>query len=564
MTNPLIDGVEPAHIAAGNEARRNTGRRPRVSAIAWLAGAAFVLVGPRVARADEPVKASEPSLMAEPGEVVDVVDAFDSKNNDPFDMNLSLGFHQSWESAKIRRESTLQAAGGSQYQTGDGSFVHDIENIATYKHTTSVLNLRADVGLYHDLGLFFRVPFTIADDRSLEDLDGSSAAVNATDGSSRIADPANGQPLFSVPFKSPTRSGVDYVAAGLRWSIFNQHRDSSKPTWTIELEGRFGVGEPMHACNASPGPINDPKEIAALQAAGVSSVPNNRPSCANNLDPNQAVPGAAGDPSWYRNPNSTRSGPGISRGTNAVRFSTLTSYRYRYVEPYGGFWFMAEFQKSGTDIGDFGDLQGVIDNHMPLRGGLSGGVMIHPWENREQFQRFTVDLRFNGSYVSQGRDYSPLFDALGTSTAPSLIAPNPGRYVGAKDASGNAISVGDYSRQVLFTGVTDVEAYGVFGGSIGLIIQAAQYVRFNLGAGLTYQMQHALSASDACNPNVVPTDIGSAGKCASTSTSGTTTTSTATGTPNPNHRPVIDLPGRRFVVAETYIWDAWISGTVMF
>lgn len=510
--------------------------------LALLAG---VSLQARSAHADEPLKPTEPTLMSEPGEVVDVVDAFDTEKGDPFDLNLSLGFHQTWESGKIRREGNLGPDGKEALTAG---FVTNVENIATYKHTVSTLNMRADVGIYKDLALFLRLPLILADDRSLDDLDGSKNAVNAKFG--RASDPATGDPFFSLPFKSPTRSGIDYIAAGLRWSVFNHTRDITKPTWTWEVEGRFGVGEPLHACNANPETVPNAAGGTAGQkypeCPGLTSDPDERP-----------INGPDGR--WYRNPKLAGRSPGISRGTNAIRVGTLFSNRFRYVEPYGGFWFMAEWQKSGTDIGNYGDIEGIITNRPPLRGGLTGGLMVHPWENREQYQRFTIDLRFNGQYVSQGRDYTPLFDALGSSNASSLVAPNPAEYrAGPIDpATGNVTSIGNYNKPFAFTGVTDVEAHGIFGGSVGFIVQAAQYVRFNLGGGLNYVQSHLVSASDACNPDFTPSP-GSAGRCRSGGTG------TVTGAPNPNHRPAIDLPGRRFRVSETFIWDAWISGTVMF
>ena len=491
---------------------------------------------PSTARADEPIKATEPSLMSEAGDVVEVVDAFDEKNKDPFDLHLSLGFVQSWESAKIKRESEI----GPDGQPSTAGFTHNIENIATYKHTWSTLNLRADIGIFHDLGFFFRVPLILADDRSLDDLDGSKSGVNAQFG--RSSDTATGQPFFNLPFKSPTRSGVDYVAAGLRYSIFNQHRDSTKPTWTIELEGRFGVGEPMHACNAnaSGGPqCPTPGAVTYNDAKGV----------------------------WERNGNDGGRSPGISRGTNAVKFGTLVSNRYRYVEPYGGFWFMAEFQKRDTDMGPSSGIDGVITNHPPIQGGFIGGLMIHPWENLENFQRFTIDLRFKATYVSQGRDYTAMFDALGSSNASSLVAPNPGSYTaGPLDATtGKPTSVGNFATKIPFTGVTDVEAHGIFGGQMAFIVQASKFFKFNAGFGFTYVQAHLVSSSDACNPDLSDRPSSEAGRCRNQTQSASGGTSdTVTGIPNPYHRPNIDLPGRRFRVTEDFIWDAWVSGTVMF
>ncbi len=491
-------------------------------------------------RADEPLKPTEPTLMAEPGEVVDVVDAFDTEKGDPFDLNLSLGFHQSWERGKIRRESYV----GLDGKESTGGFTANVENIGEYKHSISTLNMRADVGLYKDLGFFFRVPLILADDRSIDDLSGSAKAVNAQFG--RAADPATGSPMFRLPFNSPTRSGIDYIAAGLRWSVFNHYRDPTKPTWTWEVEGRFGVGEPLHACNANPEAV--PAEAGFGGAARY-------PQCPGKTDDPDNQPKEVGN-RWFRNPNGSRS-PGISRGTNAIRLGTLVSNRFRYVEPYGGFWFMAEWQKANTDIGNYGDIEGIITNRPPIRGGLTGGIMVHPWENREQYQRFTIDLRFDATYVSQGRDYSPLFDALGTSNASSLVAPNPAAYQAGPVVDGQATSVGNYRRPIAFTGVTDVEAHGIFGGRVGFVVQAAQYIRFNVGVGLAHVQAHNISASDACNPDFSPSP-GAAGRCRVGGRG------SVTGAPNPNHRPSLDLPGRRFRVAETMIWDAWVAGTIMF
>jgi hypothetical protein len=514
----------------------------KITAAAFASAAIAVFTASR-ARAEEPVKATEPTLMAEPGEVVEVVDAFDEKNNDPFDLNLSVGFHQSWTVGNIKRESAIApgAAGPGgvvdPYGNANSGFTHNIENIARYRQSQSVLNLRADVGLYHDLALFFRVPVIIADDRSLDDLDGSSTAVNKADGTSRVADPANGKSMFSLPFSSPTRSGIDYVAAGFRWSIFNQHRDHTKPTWTIELEGRFGVGDPLRACSSA-GNCPNPNAVAY--------------DATNGWQRTGAAPVSAG----------------ISRGTNAVKFGSLTSQRYRYVEPYGGFWFMAEFQKRGTAMGDFSGVEGVITNHPPLQGGLIGGLMVHPWENREFFQRFSLDFRFNATYVSQGRDYTPLFDALGTSNAPSLVAPNPKSYALGADGKTSVGNYGvvdpktgrnDYSNSVYFTGVTDAEAHGIFGGSLGLLVQANEFLKFNGGVGWQYIQAYDVSSADACNPDFKP-EVGAAGRCTGAGSAGGVAVS---GAPNPNHRAVIDLPGRRFRVTESFTYTLWLNATLM-
>jgi hypothetical protein len=455
------------------------------------------------ARADEPVAASEPRMMSETAEVSSVVDAFDG--SDPFDLNLTLGFRQSWKHSNIHRESTINQPGLSS-----GGYVAATENVASYSRATSTLDLGADIGIYHDLAVIVRVPIILADSQSLGDLNGSSNVPQI------LQDPTGAQ-LFKVPFSSPTRSGIDYFSVGMDWSIYNQQRAPSKPTWTVGVEGRFGVGTPLHACNAN----------AAVECP---------------------------DPA---NPTQNRS-PGISRGMDSVAARTIFSRRFGYIEPYFGLWFLADFPQSGTDYGATDSLQGSVVNHPPLVGTFSMGTEVIPWEHREQFQRFIADFRLSGIYHSAGREYSELFDALGSSQAPSLRSPNPGGYTQGP----NNTSVADPTQQkVYFTGITDQQAYASVNAKVGATFQAGEYIKFTAGVGLTYDQSHLITAADACNPNFTSNPY-AAGSCHTAAGPGNS--ETVTGIPNPNSRPSIDLPGHRFSSDDGTIIDLFIMGIVMF
>jgi hypothetical protein len=472
----------------------------------------------RPAHADEPITPGEPRLMSETAEITSVVDAFD--NDDPFDLNLTLGFQQTWKSANIRRETSLSQPGLST-----GGILSANENIASYSQTVSTLNMGADVGIYRDLAVIFRLPLVLADNRSLGDLGGSSRLQ-----SNLLADPTGGQ-LFSLPFKSPTRSGVDYFSIGLDWAVFNQQRDRTKPTWIVGVNGRIGVGTPLHACNAN--------------------APSGQPQC---LDPTN--PGGAGRD------------PGISRGMDGIEARTIVSKRYGYFEPYTGFSMLAEFPQTNSDFGQTNGLTGALLNHPPLLGTFTAGVEVIPWERREQFQRLVGDLRVAATYHSAGREYTELFDALGSSQANSLRSPNPSGYTGS-GCPGGAASCAVYGGSftptfhggVPFTGITDQQAFGsvTFGGSATW--QAGEYVKFVAGLGLTFAQSHLITAADACNPNLSGVSFTSAGPCKSNTSTGS---QQATGVPNPNHRDTIDLPGDRFSADDTVIFDLSLSGVVMF
>jgi hypothetical protein len=464
-----------------------------------LAGSS-VLFAPSLARADEPVAASEPRLLSESSEITSVVDAFDK--DDPFDLHLVLGFSQMWKNANIRRETQL-------FQPGltTGNFVARTENVAKFSQSISTLNVGGDVGIYRDLAFVFRLPIILSDTRSLGDLDGSS------NNPQRLQDPSGAQ-MFKVPFSSPTRSGIDWFSVGLNYAIFNQQRDFTKPTWVVGVEGRFGIGASLHACNAD-APVQCP------------------------------------DPT---NPSVNRD-PGISRGMNTIGAHTVFSKRYGYVEPYTGFWFLADFAQNRGDFGATNDLKGALVNHPPLQGTFGMGIEVIPYEHREQFQRLIGDFRVTGSYHSPGREYSELFDALGASQAPSLRNPNPGSY-----HAGPGGSVADPAAQkVYFTGITDQQAYGSVGASASATWQAGEYIKFQAGLGFTFNQSHLVTTADACNPDF-KNDINAAGPCHKTGVVG----GDITGIPNPNHRPVIDTPGRRFSVDDTTITHLWVTGIVMF
>jgi hypothetical protein len=465
---------------------------------------AVAAFAPPLARADEPVAAKQPRLLNETAEATTVVDAFDKDN--PFDLYLTLGFRQSWKSASIRRETAI-------FQPGltTGNFTARTENVAAFTQQVSILDVGADVGIYKDLALVFRMPLILDDSRELKGLDGSERNPE------RLQDPAGDQ-LFRLPFKSPSRSGVDWLSLGLNYAVLNQRRDATKPTWVVGVEGRFAVGPRLHACN----------DAATIK-------------CPDPINPTQ------------------NRDPGISRGMHAVALHTTFSRRYGYVEPYSGFRMMAELPQSNSDFGASNDLKGSLLNHPPLLGTFTVGMEVIPWENREKLQRFVADLRFQGSYHSPGREYSELFDALGSSQARSLRNPNPGGY----QLGGAGQSVVDpTAKKVYFTGITDQQAYSSFRAATSVTVQAGEFVKFVAGVGVTYAQSHLITSADACNPDL-KNDAGAAGPCHGT-VNGGVGPQPLTGVPNPNHRPVIDSPGRRFSVDDSTIVDMWINGVLMF
>jgi hypothetical protein len=506
-------------------------------ALAILTVASLVPVAGR-SGADEPRKVTEPNVLREPAEITQVADAFDGE--DPFDLHLSLGYQYTSKSATIFRESFVRQPGLSV-----GGFTPTTMNVAKYTETTSRLNTRMDIGLFKDIALVFRVPIILNNDRDLKDLDGSENEQSV------VLQGAPGEQLFRLPFKAPTRSGVEYLAVGLDLGVMNQFRDRTKPTWIIGIEGRFNVSEPMHACNASPNPGVNRSDVSQVDCAHRSDVNRNGVGGETDVAPDGTV--IEGNFSGARD-------RGVSRGVTALEFHTYLSKRIKYIEPYGGFRTLFEFQNESSDYGAT-DLEGSLVNHPPLQGTMILGMNVIPWEIRDAFQRVTIDFRFTGTYVSEGRDYSELFDALGSSDAPSIRRPNFSSFHANPSGDDPPSVANPNSQKVYFTGLTDVQQHGVYGFSTQFTWQAGEFVKFNLGGGYSVVQSHFITFDQSCNPDFSD-DIGKSGPCRSENE--TTGALRPTGIPNPNFRHVINVPGRRFLVEESNAFDVWLNATVMF
>jgi hypothetical protein len=511
---------------------RQLSLRPTVATpiAALAAGIGLSIANP--AAADEPRKVSEPQVLREPTEIVQVADAFD--DGDLFDLHLSLGYQSTWKTARIYRETSILQQGLST-----GGYTASNLNVAEYKEQVSRLNTRADIGIYKDIALVIRLPVILSDERSLDSVGGSDAQQTT------VLAGAPGEQLFQLPFDSPTRSGIEYLALGLNFGIMNQARTPTAPSWVLGGEVRLNVSEPMHACNKNPNSLNQAPAEGQVKCANSSDIDRN---------------GVAGDQEG--NFSGDRQA-GVSRGTTGLALHTYLSRRVKYIEPYGGFHVLFEFPVEDSDYRST-DLQGTLVNHPPLRGTMLVGMAVIPWEVKDAFQRLTIDGRFTGTYVSEGRDYSELFDALGSSDAPSLRTPQHAGYraPGPEDNIDDNVYpsiVDENSQLVYFTGLTDVQQHGIYQFSLSATYQAGEYVKFNVGGGYTLIQGHFVTFDQACNPDF-DNDIGKAGPCRSRGES----SYDATGIPNPNFRKVINDPGQRFKVDDASALDAWLSATVMF
>lgn len=495
-----------------------------------LALPVVALLAPSVARAQSSAEVrGEPSdtareeaprrdplfMLSETARIVDVVDSFD--RGSLFSFRLSAGYLYQHRTATIEREASVSGAaglGGVEYR-----------RIGDYIENTHTLMVNAEFGLFHDLSFTFGLPLILANTREIRGL----SQPGANEGNAALGDgwTQNNAPasLFSVPFRSPDRAGIDQVRLGLSWSILNQQRDRTKPTWTLRFEWRPPVGDTMHACNAD-------APAGSAQCPAPSSVPTPPGAGSTNSMGAPVRPVSAGS-------------PGISRGLNGIYFQTEVARRVGFVEPYAALDMLAEFPQRDTPFRYFDTPYGQLASYPPLTASLVVGAELIPYENRETWQRVVIDLRFRGTYRSQGRDYSPLYDALGSSGSRALAA--PGCPSNARDPSG-ACQPG---REVWFDGLTTTASNMTLNGMINIAAQPAKFVRFDLGLGMSWVTPHLITATDACNPNsTVPAAHPEwRGGCVNDSA------------PDPTHRAAIDQSGGRFRTSGETLFDVFFSAS---
>ncbi len=475
---------------------------------------------------------SRPHMLAESAGATDVVDAFDVGSLWSF--RFTAGYQRTTRTATLQRErsSITAGSGGVNSATGETEF----DNLARYEQVTQTLNLGLELAVFHDLALFVGAPVILSDTRAFtahSDVSSAQQSQRLLDGYT-YQDPSimggTQQPgsLFSVPFRSPERSGIDFIRLGLMWDILSQSRDPHWPTWFVKFEWRVPVGAPLRPCS-----VNDMGQTQCPVALGEGPA---RPNTYDPADSNNVVADAAHPYQRQLMPNPD---PGISRRVHGLYFQTLVSRRIGYIEPYAGLDALLEIPEGNLPQFRFGDTPyGQLSTYPPIQGSFMVGTEIIPWENRESWQRFVVDLAVRGHYYSQGRDYSPLFDALGTSNSTPLTQP---QYPINQAVNNN------FQNPVYFTGTTGVHSHGAISGAMGVSIQPAKFIRFSFGGNVMYTAPFLMTATDACNPNVSPDNDAYRAGCVGSSV------------PDPMHRPVIDSAGQRFRFTDDWTWNVYVN-----
>jgi len=449
------------------------------------------------------------AVPARGAEVTRVVSAMDGENR--FDFNLTASWIHDVKSALVKREP----------QAGLPPFGTDPIPDSTFSQTRDILDLRADFGILWDVGLHVDLPLVLQDTSGLgfaRGVDSASSTV-LRDGilpgyqaDSWGLDAQHNRPYSRVPgvpvptnlFQGPTRKGFENLGVGLTWAPFNQTRDDTKPTWTLSFDAKLDVFEDRRFDPANPG-----------------------------------------------------GNTAVGQGYHQFVWSTFVSKRFRWFEPYVGGWYMLPVRTNGSPFQKYDDAQTSVNPQQ--QASVVAGVEQIAWENPRGDQRVTIEARAFAVDHFYGRGRSEIWEPLAGSSQCNVnnqAACRPGidldYTVGATDTYPGTLVDAPHP------GITDIEAYGTFGGDLGLNVQVGRFIRFRGLFGFQSDMPHVLTAASAgvdkptkdMNGTVMMPD----GRVDLTNPNEA----------NPTYRPAIDQPGRRFRVEGTRIWTLFLQGSMMF
>lgn len=515
------------------------------------------------------------STAARAAEYTDLLDAADDFDDfkedtyDPFDFNIEPSFRFDIASAQITREApcvpSLDPYSGEPAVADNPRVVEDAGRCSepsivfnremAYKYTQSTINVDLRAGLYKDLELHLRVPYVISSSSGLKyDNDAALAGQQVSQDNSSV-DPSNAD--VSARAEQVFTPGADYASTVRDFDQFNTYRffDLSDDYRNIE---RQGFADPTIGIHWAP--YNDERDDtkATLLLGMDYTMPISPIKEADDTD--------------------------VGEGKHILHWKVASSKQFKWVNPYFGLEYFLPLAASDSPIRKVDPQNdGQVFTNPPMRGEVTVGSEFVPYENDETGERYAIDLRFVMGYVSEGRDYTPLYDHMvnsecnrmtvekvlpkfdgnGNLTNPENVAC---AWIVQKPANADPNPVYDLAQMsseqqqntVFRTdGIMTVEDYGTFAGRLGFYLQPSRYFQIKGQVQLKHRQEHFL------------TNARTGRDTADSSEDTPDDTVDLTGADaqyerNPVYNPTYDSSGNRFRIQKYNTWSFMITTALQF
>jgi hypothetical protein len=450
------------------------------------------------------------------GHVTDLASTLDAEG--VVNADLRVGYQRTLRRGAVKREYVGQSM-------AEIPLIKELR----FNQVRQILNLRSDLTLWKAFQVYLEFPIVLSDTRSFDfaqnngDPCGSPPETSCVtprnttlgrDGFLDTTQMSQNQVAVGGPAEPPgglllpRRAGIDQMTIGIAGAPLSQQRDSTKPTWVIGFEARLAVGSPMEY---------DPA----------------RPS----------------------------DNTSVGRGVHQYMWWTSVSRRYRYVDPWMTFFYLLPDAKdSSLQQRTTFPLSGQERSGPPHRGGTEVGLEIIPYERLDRKHRVSVELSARLEGVFEGRDYSDIWELFANSKSlkgpcqPDSPTVRPGYW-------GNGTYCGPNDLELRYPGITSIENYTIFTGTLAVGAEITRFLRARVGVSLGHEEAHAITFGDAGRSGGAANGVPGT-PCASVG--GGSICTHDEQQVNPLYRPLIDSPGRRFRVADTTIFDVFVSAVGQF
>ncbi len=375
--------------------------------------------------------------------ITDISDAVDGEKR--LEVDFAIGLSHSTRKGKITREwnQKCDVEGYPHCPSGTpadhNGAVFDVTELRV-EDVTDTMDLRLTFGLWHDLEVHLGAPYTLGESRSwvfASVADSNGISTQVTDANSTFRGlqkldvnglAGNSQPLISVPGQT-YRSGFGDPYIGFSWAPFNHEREPRQPgdafpdfrqtsTWAFGLDYTMPIAT-----------VDDPAKWRFTTEDFTFVDPNDANRAKNH---------------W--NLISSSGSSGMGHGAHILDLWTAASKRMAFVDPFVKLHFTLPLavttaaadactlltsnpQLANTQLNDqakkncaaphgdgLGNWAGKTGYAPSFTGGLTLGTEIVALEREEYHLKIAFDLNLDTSYVSRGRNYSELSDALGKLT----------------------------------------------------------------------------------------------------------------------------------------------------
>ena len=371
------------------------------------------------------------SLDAAAAEPTEIMDAFPRDGDAMIDTSLNLSWEMSHREGRILREFSCLA-----HDDIPGGGAELCPEGSQFLLGREMVAVRQTHMLYIDAAIAYR-RYLQASFRLPVVLHDLTELEMDTEGgissSNSSVDPDTFPSLFDLPNSGSVRTGVKDPTLTLRVAPLSFARDKTRATWVLDLAITTGLVPVREASNTS-----------------------------------------------------------VGEGTWRLDFGTAVSVRPEWwVEPWFRMDTFMRFQDAGSLFEDYADTQTLTSPGHAIA--ASAGTTFIPIEDVEGQSTLTIDIGGMIHYRFEGREYTDLFEALGTSECDPSNAQPCG--LTTYDLGANSFLDGSERRKT--DGVTDVEQYATASSWFTLRYQILEWVTVRAGFSLAYEFPHYITFADA-------------------------------------------------------------------